>query len=360
MDGFINLLNNYKDLLFTTGAIWAIGYALVIFIIATFMGIYLESYVFRAIGLLVLAGTTYLMTPLAVTRLDLQYFQSFIIEFVGAFVILVLFESWLTDERDTFMPMAVTTFLVASVFLAGAPYIEREVSIEFAVMILGAFLTTILLKREWWWANADPTHRLQRGIDKMFSKKEFAAIVKEAEVQIKLMACSEDELEYRLSLLRHTFDILGQSDPTEDGKTGNFVVLVAGKIRTDAQAPEKPAEGNVHIRIFGDVNRVKQATARISEIFTVSQSSQRHASRRGEVEANIQCSVPEVALGDVMFEHFHDLALVWQDAAKRADQQATDAATDQRKKAFYQGFARASQQSAKQLMDKIDSIGLAN
>jgi hypothetical protein len=360
MDGFINLINNYLDLIFSTGAIWAIGYALVIFIIAACMGIYLESYVLRAVGLLVLAGTTYLMTPLAVTRLDMQYFRSFIIEFVGAFAILVLFESWLTEERDTFMPMAITTFLVASIFLAGAPYLEREVSIEFAVMLLGAFLTTILLKREWWWADSDPTHRLQRGMDKMFAKKEFAAILKEAEVHIKLTARSEDELEYRLSLLRHTFDILGQSDPTEDRKTGGFVVLIAAKIRADVQAPEKPTEGEVHLRIMGNVNLVKQATLRIGEIFTVSQSSQRHAARRGEVEANIQCSVPEVSLSDVMFEHFHDLALTWRDAAGRAEQQATDAATDQRKKAFYQGFARASQQSAKQLMDKIDGIGLTN
>ena len=186
----IQAFQQYTNWMFSSGAVWAIIYALVIFIAAACMGIYLESYVLRAIGLLVLAGITWLMTPLAVTRLDNQYFQSFIIEFVGAFAILVLFESWITDERATFVPMAMLTFFTASVFLAGAPYLDREVSIEFAVMLLGAFLTTILLKREWWWENANPLRRRTKKLDTTFAEQELAETLDEAEVHIKLMARS--------------------------------------------------------------------------------------------------------------------------------------------------------------------------
>lgn len=360
MDGIINLITDYFDLMFSTGAIWAIGYALVILVVAACMGIYLESYVFRAVGLLGLAGTTYLMTPLAATRLDQQYFHSFMTEFVGAFVILVLFESWLTDDRSTFMPMAVLTFLIASIFLAGAPYMDRELSIEFAVMLLGAFLTTILLKREWWWADSDPTRRYRKNVDDTFAQSDFAEKLQDAEVHIKLMARSEDEMAYRMGLMRHTLDITGKSEPETDRKSGHVTVYIAGKIRSDAQLPAKPPTGEVNMRIFGEAPLVQQAALRMRELFTVSQSSQRNSVRRGEVEANIQCSTPEMGLGDALFEHFRDLAVTWRGASQQAEQQAIDATDDARKKAFYQGFARASQQSAKQLVEKLDSIGLTN
>jgi hypothetical protein len=350
----------YFELMFSTGAIWAIMYALVILIIAICMGIYLESYVLRAIGLLVLAGTTYLMTPLAITRLDNQYFQSFIVEFVGGFVILVLFESWLTDERSTFMPIAVLTFFVASIFLAGVPYITRELSIEFAVMLQGAFMTTILLKREWWWADSNPVERQRRKLEVTDTHREFAEKMDEAEVTIKLMARTEDEMAYRISLMRHTLDVVAQSEPEKDRKSKMLVVYIAGKVRADAYLPEKPPEGKVQLRIIGDINLVRRATAHINEIFDVSKSSQRDTARTSEVEADIQCSVPEMRLGDVLFEHFRELALAWRNAAGRAEQQADEITGDVRKQAFHRGFARASQQAAKQLVDKLDEIGLVN
>jgi hypothetical protein len=360
MENLISFVNNYMDWIFSSGAVWAILYALVIFVVAACMGIYLESYALRAIGLLVLAGTTWLMTPLAVTRLDNQYFQSFIIEFIGAFAILILFESWVTDERATFMPVAVLTFFTASVFLAGAPYLDRELSIEFAVMLLGAFLTTILLKREWWWENANPLRRRTKKLDVTFAQQEFAETLDEAEVHIKLIARSEDEMVYRLNLMRHTLDITGQSEPEKDRKSKLFVAYVAGKIRADAVLPAQPPEGKIQMRITGDVNLVRRAITHLSEIFDVSKSSQRDSIRKGEVEADIQCSVPEMRLGDMFFEHFRDLALGWRDAASRAEQQAEEAESDVRKQAFYQGFARASQQSSKQLIDKMNEVGLVN
>lgn len=145
------------------GAFLAIVYALIIMVFAAFITIYFESYIFRAIGLLVLAFVTYLMLPLAelgVIFLGLPggqsivaelYLEGLLFEFVGAFFILILFESNLTKNSRTFTPLAIFTLLAAAITLSGLPFswFQRETGIEISVMLIGAFLVTMVLKREW-------------------------------------------------------------------------------------------------------------------------------------------------------------------------------------------------------------------
>lgn len=356
----INAILSYVDLMFSSGAVWAILYAMVILVIAVFIGIYMASYTFRALGLLALAGVTYLMTPLAVTQLARLYFESLILEFIGAFAVLLLFDSFLTESRGTFAPLTAFVIIAASIFLAGAPFIPRSLSIEIAVMLLGSYLTTVLLKREWWWEASKPGFGYRREIDTGLQDEVFAEQLADAELHLKLIGKSAEELESKLELLRQSLIITGHSEPERDKRGRQFVQYVAAQIREDVHVPKMPPQGHVNLRINGEVNLVQKAVLRVKEVFDVTNSVPRDGARRGEMEAHVQCAVPELGLGDALFEHFRDLAVNLRGAAQKAESQAGEETGDSRKKAFYQGFARAAQQAASQLVTKLDDLGLTN
>jgi|GEM_PF-5634650 len=369
MDLFYDGVNFIIGLLFS-GAFLSIFYALIIMVFAAFITIYFESYILRSAGLLFLAFITYLMLPLAeigVAFLGLPnsqvalseiYLQGLLFEFIGAFFILILFESGLTEHHSTFTPLAIFTMLASAILLAGLPFewFERETGIEIAVMLIGAFLVTMLLKREWWWdtgARSSSAVKLDKDMLR-YSESGFTENLEHADAQIKVIGRSEGEVDLKIQRMKATMNILGESDYQEERRTGMIVKYVAAEFRKviDQQVlqPEQVA-----INVRGAVDLVRTSSKRIAGTFDVQKTDERSSPYKGEIQQDIYVTVPEESLGDALFEHFRGLALNWRNAAQAAKSQAAND-KDPRKQAFLEGLARANQQASAQLVEKLDEF----
>lgn len=362
LDAFVNSLVN--------GAFLAIVYALIIMAIAAFITIYFESYIVRAIGLLLLAFVTYLMLPLAelgVIFLGLPsgqtvvaqlYLEGLLFEFIGAFFILVLFESSLTEHSSTFVPLAVFTLLASAISLSGLPFswFQRETGIEISVMLIGAFLVTMLLKREWWW-DTSKRYLASAKMDKdmlRYSETGFTENLDNADAQIKVTGRSEGEVDVRIQLMKASMTILGESDYREDTKTGMISKYVAAKFRTTIEQQILQAD-QVAINVRGSVDLVRTTSKRIGGVFDVEKTEERSSPFKGEIQQDVYVTVPDEAIGDVLFDYFRDLAVTWRNAAKQAKAKASQDG-DPRKQAFLEGMARAHQQASVQLVEKLDDF----
>lgn len=352
------------------GAFLAIVYALIIMVFAAFITIYFESYIFRAIGLLVLAFVTYLMLPLAelgVIFLGLPggqsivaelYLEGLLFEFVGAFFILILFESNLTKNSRTFTPLAIFTLLAAAITLSGLPFswFQRETGIEISVMLIGAFLVTMVLKREWWWDTRN-RHLASAKMDKdmlRYAEIGFTENLDNSDAQIKVIGRSEGEVDLKIQRMKATMDVLGESDYQEDSKTAMISKYVAAKFRTTIDQQILQPE-QIAINVRGSVNLVRTTTKRIGGMFDVEKMKEHSSPFKGEIQQDVYVTVPDAEIGDVLFEHFRDLAVTWRSAAKQAKAKASQDG-DPRKQAFLEGLARAHQQASVQLVEKLDDF----
>jgi hypothetical protein len=338
------------------GAFLGIIYALVILAFAAAMTIFIESYLLRALGLLVLAGITYLILPLAISYQDKLYLNGLIVEFVATFILLILFESGLTEEKQTFIPMLIFVIIIAAIFLNGFGVFEREMEIDIAVMLLGAFMVTAMLNREWWWEGR--ARAKSRELDDEltgFTDADFGVVAEQADVLFKLTGRSEDELDHKLQGLKATIEILGGSDDSIDKKSGAISRYVAAKVK---QRLEQDAvqRGRLEVSFRGEVDLVRTAVRRLGDLFEVYKRTKRDSPFRGEIIGDLEISVPQQGLSDILFEHFRDLGMNWRNSAQEAKAKADAASTDPRQKAYYEGIARANQQAAAQLLARLDEF----
>lgn len=143
----IDLIQTYMS---NTDIYFPIALSLVILSISISITFFLRDEALRIVLIFLLAGFFY-WASIGGSVFEQEYFLNMSTELLGTIVALIIFASALTSSGWTFPVVAMIIVTLISVLTIRTDDFSNGFSLNMSTELLGAFLTTVLLKRDWLW-----------------------------------------------------------------------------------------------------------------------------------------------------------------------------------------------------------------
>ena len=215
-----------------------------------------------------LALGTYLLS-VNLENIERDFFQNLSTEFIGGLLALFLFANWIISHKATFPIVALAIFAVSGVFVWQAALTNDGFYVNLSTELLGALITTAVVRREWLWSSqVRIPHKQKHAYFEHQRRKVARDTAREmCDVQILVTGNTSEEIDARIYALLGSIEVLMAEDKTSRNEFGQQQRILFANCRHTGML--KPTEESVTIFLDGKRQAVDKTHQRMSETFEI-------------------------------------------------------------------------------------------
>lgn len=222
-----------------------------------------------------IAVLTYLLSLNLEGATEHDFFQNLSTEFIGGLLALILFAEWITTNQYSFPIIAVLIFGIAGVFMWQATVTADGFYINLSTELLGALVTTAVVRRDWLWSQGDllddgkSERRARFATKRETLERETAKRL--CDMHVTLFGTTLQDLEKRQHILSESADIvyLGKVQQRNGGGLQQLIYCNARDITTYEISHE-----HVTVVFDGNEQAIQHVSQRFSETFEIQESEE--------------------------------------------------------------------------------------
>lgn len=279
-----------------------------------------------------------------------DFFQNLSTEFIGALLALILFADWITSHDYTFPIITIGIFVTAGIFVWQASVTGDGFYLNLSTEILGALITTAVVRRDWLWSSIDPSDESHTERHSRFQSRrrnlELETVQRLSHMMINLKGKTSYEIEKRQRILSESVEIKYESDYSKRWGGGGFQRTLYANCRPMEFPAITPQQ--LTIILDGHEQAVHKATQRLTQTFDVKKSDTdltRIGSER--TQRRIQINTPVQSFEQELHEMINLFVERWQTSAQTIVQPTDD---------FTKGYQDAIQYVCDDLMTIVKSV----
>lgn len=248
---------------------FAIISSVVILVFALLMSNNFQNQQTRVVFVVIpLALGTYLLS-INIDNIEHEFFQNLSTEFIGGLLALFLFANWVIDNRATFPIVALAIFIVAGVFVWQGALTGDGFYINMATELLGALITTAVVRREWLWSSKGHIPHKQKHAYFANARRqvEYDTARQMCDVQIIVTGTSQEDIDARTYALLGAIEIMMSEEKVHKNADGQLQRILFANCRYTNQL--KPSRESVNVFLDGNRQVVEKTHLRLSETFEI-------------------------------------------------------------------------------------------
>lgn len=298
---------------------------LLILIFALLMGNRVQKDEFRIVIIIVpIALGVYLASLNAEDLLERDFFQNLSTEFIGGLLALILFADWVTSQDYTFPLVVIIIFLIAGFFLWQASVTSDGFYVNFSSELLGALITTTVVRRNWLWSSrvTETPHdrherfKIKRRELERDTAKQFA------DLQIIIYGRSSVEMDKKVSAIGEFVDIAHVENDIKPRNQSQQRILYA-TLRTISSV--KLDASQFMILLDGHIEAIKKVLVRFRQSFELI-STHEHIEMLSDERATVRLDVktPSMSFDEELFMFCEGMIEHWEEVADEQSNESSD------------------------------------
>jgi hypothetical protein len=300
--------------------------SVMILLFALFMSNNLQQSEMRVIFIVIpIALATYLLS-ITLDNLEHDFFQNLSTEFIGSLLALILFADWVITNKYTFPILAIAIFGVAGVFVWQASLTGDGFYINLSTEMLGALITTAVIRREWLWSGADTSDETRADKHNRFQARrrnlERETAQRLCQLTINLSGQTSAEIDIKQKVLIESVEIMYQDADIKQKDGGYQRTLYANcrPIKTLAVARE-------HLLVIFDGHEyaVNKTMQRFTETFEIQDPDGELAHLGGErTQQRVQVKTPIHSFEKELHDMINLFVTRWHDSMQTTEKPTED------------------------------------
>lgn len=294
-----------------------------------------------------IALATYMLS-IHLENVEHDFFQNLSTEFIGGLLALILFAEWITSNEYTFPIVAVLIFGVAGVFMWQASLTDDGFYINLSTELLGALITTAVIRREWLWSKRDVRDETPKERHARFESKRQAVERETArrlcQLHITLRGKTLQEIEHRQQILSESVDIAYEGKIAK--RSGELQRIIYSNCRDTKIYPA--SREHVMVILDGHEHAIEKTVLRLSETFEV-QDSQDQLSQLGSERSQMRVKVktPAQSFEQELHGMMDMFVARWHESMQTMERPSED---------FVNGYAQAVEYVCQDLRATLESV----
>lgn len=294
-----------------------------------------------------IALATYLLS-INFENLEKDFFQNLSTEFIGALIALILFADWITSNEYTFPIVTIFIFVTAGVFVWQASATSDGFYVNLSTEILGALITTAVVRRDWLWSASDKLEESHSEKHNRFQSKrrnlELETAQRLCHMTINLTGQTSLEIEKKQRILNESIEIMYEGDYTKRTDGGYQRTLYA-----NCRPIEIPSVAHEQFTVIldGHEQAVNKASQRFVETFDVQNSDDKLTRlNSARTQRRMRVKTPVQSFEQELHEMINLFTTRWRDSLQTIDKPTED---------YADGYYDAIQYVCDDLMTIVES-----